>query len=306
MNKQRESVYTLRREMLEGKIHLDRGRDVVDTRGYLMALAEDMLDEQVERYAGKDVDAEDWDSGALQPRARARCSASTPTSSTALDSSELSASEIRDALWALALKRSTRTRKQLGPDRDPAPRRARHHAADRRRAVEGPPLQPRPPQGRHRPARLRPARSAGRVQEGKLRALPGHEGPHRGRDRPLPVAAEAGRSSDEAATPRRRRRAGAARRAAAADHAERTATAPPPSPFGAIGGSRAGVAPAAAPRPARTGGDDVGQDGASATSRRLAATIRARAAAARNTRSATGPDDVRRAARPTSQTCDAV
>ena len=51
--------------------------------------------------------------------------------------------------------------------------------ADRRPPVERSPLQPRPPQGRHRAARIRSERSARRIQEGKLRALPGHEAPRR-------------------------------------------------------------------------------------------------------------------------------
>ena len=64
MNKQRESVYTLRREILEGKIHLSE-EEIVDTRAYLMALAEDLLEDQVERFAGKQVDVEEWDIPAL-------------------------------------------------------------------------------------------------------------------------------------------------------------------------------------------------------------------------------------------------
>src|SRR6187399_3187878 len=55
MNKQRESVYTLRREVLEGKVHLSE-EEVVDTRAYLFALAEDLLEDQVDRDAGKDTD----------------------------------------------------------------------------------------------------------------------------------------------------------------------------------------------------------------------------------------------------------
>jgi preprotein translocase subunit SecA len=39
MNKQRESVYALRRELLEGKIHLTE-EEQVDSREYLMTLAE--------------------------------------------------------------------------------------------------------------------------------------------------------------------------------------------------------------------------------------------------------------------------
>src|SRR6185295_10656337 len=44
MNKQRESIYALRREILEGKIRLQDENDeeeVIDTREYLMSLAED-------------------------------------------------------------------------------------------------------------------------------------------------------------------------------------------------------------------------------------------------------------------------
>src|SRR6187399_2699668 len=60
MNKQRESIYTLRREILEGKIHLSED-EVVDTRGYTLALAEDLLDDLAERYAGKQADVEEFD-----------------------------------------------------------------------------------------------------------------------------------------------------------------------------------------------------------------------------------------------------
>ena len=64
MNKQRERVYTLRREILDGKIHLPEGEEV-DVRGYLLATAEDLFDDRVEQFVGKDVDEEDWDVEAL-------------------------------------------------------------------------------------------------------------------------------------------------------------------------------------------------------------------------------------------------
>src|SRR6185503_17255 len=44
MNKQRESVYTLRREILEGTIHLSE-EETVDTHAYVLALAEDILED---------------------------------------------------------------------------------------------------------------------------------------------------------------------------------------------------------------------------------------------------------------------
>ena len=68
MNKQRESIYTLRREILEGKIHLSED-EVVDTRGYTLALAEDLLEDLADRYIGKQVDVDDWDIDALKREA---------------------------------------------------------------------------------------------------------------------------------------------------------------------------------------------------------------------------------------------
>src|SRR6476660_5103141 len=47
MNKQRENIYALRREILDGKIRFldeDGQETVLDTREYLMDLAEDILD----------------------------------------------------------------------------------------------------------------------------------------------------------------------------------------------------------------------------------------------------------------------
>src|SRR6187549_2279161 len=51
MNKQRESVYALRRELLEGSVHLTE-TEAVDSREYLVTLAEELLDSTVDRYAG--------------------------------------------------------------------------------------------------------------------------------------------------------------------------------------------------------------------------------------------------------------
>src|SRR6187549_871723 len=64
MNKQRESVYTLRREILEGTIHLTE-EETVNTKDYLMALAEEILEDIVERYAGKQADVEEFDIPAI-------------------------------------------------------------------------------------------------------------------------------------------------------------------------------------------------------------------------------------------------
>ncbi len=65
MNKQRESVYSLRRQLLDGQVRISEEEEV-DTRGYLMSLAEDVLGNLVDTHAPKDVDPETWDLVALR------------------------------------------------------------------------------------------------------------------------------------------------------------------------------------------------------------------------------------------------
>ncbi|MGE0445253.1 MAG: preprotein translocase subunit SecA [Vicinamibacterales bacterium] len=114
MNKQRESVYTLRREVLEGKVHLS-DEELVDTRGYLLALAEDLLDAQVDRFAGKDMDFEDWDLEAFK-RETARVFGLEPAALDALGLDEKNSDEIGDAVWALAKKSFEEKEQLVGAD----------------------------------------------------------------------------------------------------------------------------------------------------------------------------------------------
>jgi preprotein translocase subunit SecA len=51
MNKQREAIYAIRRDLLEG----------VDQREYILDLAKDILNDLIDRYAAKDKRSEDWD-----------------------------------------------------------------------------------------------------------------------------------------------------------------------------------------------------------------------------------------------------
>ncbi len=178
MNKQRENVYTLRREILEGQIRLSED-EVLDTRGYVLTLGEELVQGLVDTHANKDQDPAEWDLVALI-QAVSDLFGIEPDAVEALNIS--GAAVRRDCHGDLRpRRRALRGEGEGGRHRpvDSSPRRARHHAADRRRAVEGPPLQPRPSERRHRAARLRPARSAGRVQERKLHALSGHERAHR-------------------------------------------------------------------------------------------------------------------------------
>ena len=68
MNKQRENVYSLRRELLEGKIRFEEDDSVeeVDSREYLMQLGEGLVDQQVGIYCAEEIEPEEWDIGALK------------------------------------------------------------------------------------------------------------------------------------------------------------------------------------------------------------------------------------------------
>ena len=99
MNKQRESVYTLRREVLDGHVHLTE-EDVVDTKEYLLALAEELLEEQVDRFAGKALDIEEQDIPALIREISRVFGVDTQTLE-GLELEEKRADEITDTVWAL-------------------------------------------------------------------------------------------------------------------------------------------------------------------------------------------------------------
>jgi preprotein translocase subunit SecA len=103
MNKQRESVYALRRELLEGKIHLTE-EETVDSREYLVTLAEELLDGTVDRYAGTEVDPEDRDIGALVT-AVSEIYGLDPGDVKSADLEDMNPEELTDALWQVVLQR---------------------------------------------------------------------------------------------------------------------------------------------------------------------------------------------------------
>jgi preprotein translocase subunit SecA len=114
MNKQRESVYTLRREILEGHVHVTED-EVVNTREYMLALAEDILDDLVDRYAGKELDDEEWDLDALK-REVVRIFGLESSHVEYMRLDEKNSEAIADELWA-ALKKGYNEREALvGPE----------------------------------------------------------------------------------------------------------------------------------------------------------------------------------------------
>ncbi|HEY2904333.1 MAG TPA: preprotein translocase subunit SecA [Vicinamibacterales bacterium] len=115
MNKQRENIYALRRQVLDGKIKVvdeDEQEEELDTRQYLMTLAEDMLDSIVETYAPRAADFEEWDLDALK-REVARVFAIDPSTANFTDRS---ADEIHDTLWAEILRSYDEKEKLVGRD----------------------------------------------------------------------------------------------------------------------------------------------------------------------------------------------
>jgi preprotein translocase subunit SecA len=113
MNKQRESTYTLRREILEGKVHVEE--EVADSRGYVMALAEDVLDGMLDRFVGKDADAEEWDIPALL-RESGRTFGLNTEDLEALDLEGKRSDEIGDEIWALAKQAYEQKEQLVGPE----------------------------------------------------------------------------------------------------------------------------------------------------------------------------------------------
>ena len=113
MNKQRENIYALRRQILEGKIPFqdeDGQEIVVGTREYLMDLAEEILDSIVETYAARQADYEQWDLDALKLEVSRVFAIDTAD----LDFTDRTSDEIRDALWKKILQSYDEKEKQVG------------------------------------------------------------------------------------------------------------------------------------------------------------------------------------------------
>src|SRR5947208_10021140 len=113
MNKQRENIYALRRQILDGQIKLqdeEGGEATLDTREYLMDLAEDILDALVEMYAARKADFEEWDLDALKREAQRVFGIDTGR----LDFDDRTSDEIRDALWAMILESFESKEKTVG------------------------------------------------------------------------------------------------------------------------------------------------------------------------------------------------
>jgi preprotein translocase subunit SecA len=97
MNKQRENVYTLRRQLLEGRIALEE-EEVVGPHDYLMTAAGDLLDALLDQHCDPKVNHEDWDVEALK-RDLEQTFGIGPEELDAVDAASQSRDEMRDAFW---------------------------------------------------------------------------------------------------------------------------------------------------------------------------------------------------------------
>ena len=113
MNKQRENIYTLRRELLDGTIRLAED-EIVDSRKYVMTLAEDLTESLVETHAPKDQEPQEWDLGGLA-RSSAELFGFELATVEQLNLGELSQDEMVDAIFGLAVK-SYEDKEALLPD----------------------------------------------------------------------------------------------------------------------------------------------------------------------------------------------
>jgi preprotein translocase subunit SecA len=114
MNKQRENIYGLRRQILEGKVRLDDGGEL-DTREYLLSLAEDVLDDAVETYIGPEIDVDEWDFEAMKLDLT-RVFALDGDDYATVDFAGRTAVEIRDALWERITKKYDAKEEVVGVD----------------------------------------------------------------------------------------------------------------------------------------------------------------------------------------------
>ena len=106
MNKQRENVYALRRELLEGAVKIENDDEVeeVDTRTYLMTLAEGAVDETIQGHCGQDTEPEEWDLPAVKQEV-ADVFGIVPEQLDGINLDDKSPDEMHDAMWGAVQQR---------------------------------------------------------------------------------------------------------------------------------------------------------------------------------------------------------
>ena len=175
MNKQREAVYGLRRQLLEG---VDQ-KDLI-LEDYVAGILSDLLDQ----YAAVKTHPADWDIKGLKDAIFTRFGVDILAEG--IKPETLNRQELGDAIFEKLKQRYEGEGKAHRPGCYALPR-AHDHVERARSAVERPLAQHGPPEGRHRPARLRSERSAGRIQARVFRHVRSHDAALPGRHQSLSV-----------------------------------------------------------------------------------------------------------------------
>ena len=152
MNKQRETIYAIRRSALEGK----------DQRDYVLGIAEDVARELVDTFCPREQHPDQWN--ATQFLAEMNAQFGIDAKAAGADPATLTHDQLAEAA-AEAVSAALRGKRKAvwrGPD---ALAGAPHHSGCGGLAVERPFAFAGPFEGRHRAARLRAEGSAGRVQK---------------------------------------------------------------------------------------------------------------------------------------------
>ena len=179
MNKQREAIYAIRRELLEG----------ADQKEYIVDLAKDILMELIDATRAERQAPGSVGSGCLAHQRRQPVWHRHHRSGFRLSRKRLM-TNLAEKLKG-TVKRNYEDKEKRGRSGIHAISGTHDHAPGARHAVERPSSCARPPEGRDRLARVRATGSADRVQERKLRNVRGAQCPEGRGDNPLPLSLSA-------------------------------------------------------------------------------------------------------------------
>ena len=163
MNKQREAVYGLRRQLLEG---VDQRELILED--YVGGILSGILDE----FAPEDKHPDQWNIKGMDEKLIGQFGFSLAAAG--IKPQELARHELGDEIFE-KLKAAVRAEGADPLGAADALSRAHGHAQRDRRPLERPPALHGPPEGRHRPARLCAAGSAGGLQARILRHVRSHD-----------------------------------------------------------------------------------------------------------------------------------
>jgi preprotein translocase subunit SecA len=113
MNKQRENIYALRRQLLEGKIRLEDEQEPAGIQDYLLTVAEDVLVGSVDEYCAENVDPEQWDVEALKEEV-SQVFGVDPADLAVLDDTPHRNDAFQEALWNIVSARYNEKEEAVG------------------------------------------------------------------------------------------------------------------------------------------------------------------------------------------------